>query len=482
MNVLNSIKSGSEQKASERKTRPKAKSKRKEARKVARKEIKGRLRTASAKPLTANTASMFQRAFTERDASRLGWMLTVCDPFGSHHWSVPPTIGLGVPLAAPRIYRITLKGFASANADGMVYVGANADMWLPDAGRATLTNAQPRYGFLGNNPANGGTSRRGSPVHYTTSTYAGCIPGNTPTPVTGSNGYSWPGPTVETCTGLNFCQFPDSFINIQLPGDPGNSDAYQRAQCIATGLRVRPTAPASGALIPQGVVLMTQQTLGDSVITCASAASGTLVRGGADVYAYLSGVFAGPAAAELTGDMIAREEWDVIDWPRDEKKGEGSWLTASAIPNQSCCLAAYAPKVAGDRVVGYPQLAAVGAGMRQGQVLEFEAAYVYAFYGGISYEINAHQSMPSVPQADLSSTVDAAATHMAIGGSRPTSMMPARQAVAATVQPAVSSGEIRPSNAAKWIQGGKDVIESVTGSSIGDLIGEGLGFLAGALL
>lgn len=425
--------------------------------------------------LSRNPAAMFHRAFTDRDAARLAWMLTVCDPFGKHHWAVPPTMGLGVPLAAPRIYRITMRGFAEANVLGRVYIGANADMWLADPTRATLTNAQPRYGFLGNSVVNGVGNQRGAPVHHTISTYAGCAAA---TPViAGSNGYSYPAPSVTAATGLVFTPFPDDFISVQLGGSPTSGDAYQRAQNIAVGLRVRPTAPASGALIPQGVIIMTQQTLGDTVITNAAAANSPTSTGGVDAYSYVSSLFGGPAADELTDEMLARLEWDVMDWPKEKGARGTTWLTAAAIPNQSCALAAYAPKTVGDRIVGFPQLAALGAGMLQGQVVEWEASYIYAFYGGVSYEINAHRGSSAVPAADLTATASAAADHMQLGSPH----SPARQAVAATVQPSVSAGDVSSKSASQWLGTGKQVIETATGSTIGELLGEGLGFL-GAML
>lgn len=445
----------------------------------ARRAIKVVHKQAKTGPLTAGTSEMFHRAFTDRDAARLAWMLTVCDPFGKHHWAIPPIISPGIPLSLPRIYRVTMRGFAYANAEGRVFIGANADMWLPDPGRATLTNPQPAYGFLGNNPSNGVGFARGAPVHYTIATYAGCTAA-TPA-IVGSTPKSYPGPQVTACTGLGFCYLPNAFINTQLPGDPTSQDAFQRCTNISVGLRVRPTAPASGALVPQGVLMMTQQILGDTVQTNAAAASTSSAIGGADVYGYLAGLHGTGANSELTNDMIARQEWDVMEWPHDKQgKGSASWLSAAAIPNQSCSLGAYAPKVTGDAIVGYPQLACVGAGMLEGQAVEFEASYTYAFYGAVSYEVNAHKGQAAVPGSDLADTAASAVPHMSIGGEK--SLPPSRQAVAAMVQPAVSSGDLKPSSAAKWVSSGKEVIEAATGSSIGDLIGEGLGFLGAMLM
>lgn len=424
--------------------------------------------------LTKGNSSMFRRIFTDRDAARLAWMLTVTDPFGKHNWSIPPVIGLGVPLSAPRMYRVTLKGFAQSNANGRCYIGLNADMWLPNSSATALTVAEPRYGFLGNSTANGGS--RGAPLHYTNSAYVGCA-GATP-PITGSDWRSYPSSVVTQCTGLTFMTLPDNFINTQLNNNPASANAYQRAQCVSAGLRVRPVAPAAGALVPQGVLLMTQQTLGDTVQTNATAASSPSAIGGVDVYSYMAGLALPAGVNPLTPEMVAIKEVDMLEWPMKDKGHE--WLSAAAIPNQSCALAAWVPPQVGTVQVGQPQLACIGSGMLSGQTIEFEGTLVYAFYGGVSYEVNPRKAAEPVPYADLQATASSAVNHMAIDS--PKQSQPSRQAVQSVAQTVVDAGDVSRTSAADWIKSGSTAIEAATGSSIGDLIGEGLGFLASALL
>jgi hypothetical protein len=429
--------------------------------------------TQETSTLRAGNSAMFKRLFTDRDAARLAWMLTVTDPFGQHSWAIPPIISPGIPLSLPRIYRYEFNGFAVANASGRVFIGVNADQWLPNASSAAATVPVPYYSYLGNSTANGGT--RGYPVHYTSAAYVGC-----PT-VTGSSGFSYPGPAIAVAsavTGLNFMQFPDNFINTQLNNASASGNAFQRSTCISCGLRARPVAPASGALVPQGTLLMCQQILGDTVQTNPAAASGTLVIGGADAYAYMTGTVNAPGAlVTISDDMVSTEEWDVMEWPREGK--ERAWLTAAAIPNQSCSLGAFVPAQTGTSVVGYPQLAVLGQGMLSGQVVQFQAVLVYAFYGSVSYEVNHQRVSTSVPLGDLSATAAAAASHMAIGGDP---VKPAHQAAAATAQTAVDAGELHPSKAVDWLKSGAAAIESATGQTLGDLVGEGLGIVAGLLL
>ncbi len=414
---------------------------------------------------------LFQRMFTNRDAARLAWMLTVSDPWGDHVWSIPPILAPGVPLSQPRMYRISLCGYAVANSSGRVYIGLNADGWLPFPGKLAATVAEPSYSYLGNSVANGGA--RGYPLHYTTQAYIG-------TSVANSTGTSYPGPAITQSAGTNglvFMQLPDNFINVQLNNSPASGNAYQRATCVSAGLRVRPTAPASGALVPQGTLLMVQQCLGDTVQTNPAAASGPALIGGVDAYAYVRGQAVASGVTALTSDQVNLKEMDIMEWPH--VSGERSWLSAAAIPNQSCSLGAWVPLQTGTSAVGYPQVACLGQGMLSGQVVQFEGTLIYAFYGGVSYEVNARKTHEAVPLTDLQATANAAATHMDI--SQPASLKPEKQALVSVARPLVDSGDLHPAKVADWVKTGAAAIEGATGSSIGELIGEGLGFL-GALL
>ncbi len=415
----------------------------------------------------------FSRVFSKQDAARLNWMLTVADPFGGYSATIPPSLTPGIPLSVPRIYKYKFTGNAVANSAGCLYIGANADMWLPNPSKSAITTPEPQFCFVGNSVANGGS--RGYPVHYTVASYAG-------TSVAGSTGNSYPGSAITVAAGtagLRFLRFPDNLIATQLNNDPASANATQRMVCVSLGLRARPVAPATGALVPQGVLLMVQQILGDVYTTNPVAASGTAPVGGVDCYAYIKGLgsVAGDVSINrpsgLSPEMVGLKEWDVMEWPHSG--GRANWLTAAAVPVQSCCYGAWVPKQTGDSVVGAPQLAVLGAGMASGQVVEFEAEYTYAFYGATSYEVNAFKPSAPVPAADVMATSAAAASHMNISSSK---LAPEKQALLSVAQPHVSSGDFSASDAAAWVKTGANVIEEFTGSSIAELVGEGLGFLA----
>jgi len=430
-------------------------------------------------PTQAEAYRFFRRNFTRRDAARLAWMMCVADPFGAKAMPVPATITTGASASCPRMYAVTLKQFTTVNSVGACFIGLSADAWLPDPTRPAGSAPQPLYLYLGNSSAFGS---RGWPLHWTNSAYAGCAP-----TVTGSTGYSYPGPAIaqtSAIAGMNFMQLPDTFIDTQLNCNPTTGNAFQRFQCVSAGLRVRPTGPAAGALVQTGVIMITQQTLGDTVVTNPAAASGTGTLGGPNCYGHMSGLATGSTAgtvvtqvAPLPPDSIGAEEWDIASWP--SSTNEKDWLEAAAIPNQSCSFGQWTPGNTGSTLVGYPQLSAIVAGSQQGQVIEFEARLVYAWYGAVSYEENSVPLLASVPPSDLTATVTDGKAHLSISNRAAT---PARAAVQAMAQPAVNDGTVHPSNAAAWINSGKEVIEAATGSSIGELIGEGLRFLAGALL
>jgi len=274
--------------------------------------------------------------------------------------------------------------------------------------------------------------------------------------------------------------FPDQFIPSQINLAPASANAMQRAQQISLGLRARPVAPATGQLQPTGALVIVQQVLGDTVQTNPAAANSPTSLGGADAYQWVTGLATGVTGATtspLTPDQVAISEWDLLTWPK--VGGAQSWITAAAIPNQSCALQPWVPTQNGTAQTGFPQLSVLGVGLGPGAVVEFEASYVYAFYGAVSYEVNVRKGISPVPSSDLEATVSSAANHMRVGDG---AYSPARSAVASVVQPHVDSGDIPKSSAADWIKSGSSAIEAATGSSIGDLIGEGLGFLGAMLL
>jgi hypothetical protein len=434
----------------------------------------------------------FRRLFTEQDASKLAWLRCVMDPFTAIPASLPPIMAPGASTSRPRIYAISLKGFAVANANGRVNIGANADGWMPSSVAVAGSAPVPQFQYLGNSAGNAGA--RGFPVHYTVQAWAG----NPGFANVSPNNYPASDRAVANAIPyLGFLQLPDALIDVQLNNDPTSGNAYQRYSNVALGLRCRPVAPAAGNLVMTGVILGCQQTLGDTVITNPTRANGgAATLGGSDAYEYMAGLGtgansipvgpgpnAGPGSnntqVNLTEEMVGRTEWDIAEWPK--QKGEHTWFTMSAIPNQSCCFSATVPKQTGATQVGDPQLAFVGAGLLAGQTIEFEARYIYAFYGGVSYQVQAGSSTPPVAPGDLQALTATAAPLMGIAthNGMPRASVSAPQAL---IRHEAAKGMVDARSGPDWLKSGASIVKSATGSSIGELLGEGLGVIAGMLL
>lgn len=456
------------------------------AREVAKEFVKGAPknvalanRPAQKKAAQKATPAMknYYRQFAHRDAHKLAWMACVADPWEAPAVGIPLSLTPGASPSTPRCFRADLRGIMVTNAATRGFIGANADAWMANPTSLAGTPAVPYNMYLGNSTAFSGA--RGYPVHYCSGGWIGNG--------AGTSGLSYPSPIVAQATGvagLGFIQLPDKFINLQNDCSPTSGNAQQRFNNVSVGLRCRPIAPASGALEMAGVVYAVQQILGDTAQTNPAAANATTAVGGIDAVAYIAGMVASGAGAPpagftpLNSEQVAVTSWDVAKWPRvNNGQGEFSWMEITAIPCQSCAFGAWTPGNTGASVVGYPQVAFLTIGSPAGQLFEFEATYVYAWYGGVSYEVGTGQNAPRVGSADAASVLVAGSRHLRGPSQR------AKAAVAAVAQEALDTGVVSSaSSAASWIQSGSNLVKEITGQSIGDLIGEGLGFLSAMLL
>lgn len=429
----------------------------------------------------AKQFNKYSRRFTERDAWLLAWFHCVTNPW---KYAVPPPFPYAASPGTPRMFPLRITGAAIANSVGACFIWLNADGWFPSPQAVATTAPVPWTPFLGNSTANSGA--RGYPAGHTNGSYAGCSP-----TIAGSTGLSMPGPTIAVATaiaGVVFQRIPDNFIAGQINTDPVSANASQRYNCVAAGLRVRPSAPAAGTVVPGGVVCMTQQILGDTLIANPVAANGTAAPGGVNCYNYVrsfqttaTGGAVTAAPAPLDDSQIATKEYDLETWPRGGD-GKHDWLEATAVPNQSCCFLALTPPQTGASVVGEPQLVAIGNGLTAGQVVEYEATLIYAFYGIVSYEKYGIADAPSrsnpVSSDETARALSVGSGHMRIDSE---AGVPGRRATAAFGSEAKFDGVAAAKDIGGWISTGASVVKEVTGLSIPELIGEGLGFLAAIL-
>jgi hypothetical protein len=402
----------------------------------------------------AMTRTYLHQFFARKDAARTAWALMVGNPFGDIAVPVPVSLTPGASPACPRMFRVKLTNFATANAAGFVYIGANGDAWSVNTSAVAGSAATPAYLYLGNSTAFG---TRGYPVHWTISTYVGC-----PLQVTGSDSNSYPGSQVTLAngvTGLGFAQLPDGFITGQTDCSVGAANLIQRYSNVAVGLRARPT---TAALAAQGTLVCYQQTVGDNYVTNPVYAAGTALPGGKNTYTYMQSV---------PEEEIGRLEMSIPDWPTDK------WIGAAGLPNTYTSFGQWSPGNVGASIIGRPCVSIIGQGLSAGQVIEWEAEYIYAFYGSISYEPSAlkNRQVASSP-AEIGSILSSGAQHMG-----PSNQQSYRAPLKAVAQEAVDSGRTNKSGVGDWIKSGSNLIEEVTGSSIGELVGEGLGFLAALL-
>ncbi len=408
-----------------------------------------------------------QQFFSKKGANRYLWALCVADPFRAVPVPVPISITPGASAACPRMYKVTLRGVATSNSLGFCSIQAHADNWVqafnPIAGGGNPFNQVPfpdlRNSYLGTSSATGGG--RGTPVLYTLGGWVG----DTATP--GSNGLSTPAlgnnpltPTIAAGS-LGASAFPDGFIPGQLQFDV-NSTAQRYCQ-VALGLRCRPLAAPINAA---GRLTIFQHTEGDTSFQTFSS-----------VVPNCSGNSFNNMSA-IPEEILTRHEVALANWPPDK------WLSAAAIPNTTVCFGQWLAQQHGSLSVTYPLLTVIGEGLNDKMRIEFEAEYVIAFYGIVSWEANAAQMTRLVPSSgdELGAHVEAAPIHMKPVVASNNSPALAKQGAATFAQTAVDTGAIHRSDVMPALRAAGGLVEEATGMSVGEIIGEGIGAIAAMLL
>lgn len=400
--------------------------------------------------------SFMRQAFSRKEASRYMWGMCVTNPWTAQCSPIPMSITPGASASCPRMYPVTLRGVAIANASGFFHIGANADGWVQKYNNAGLASIEafpiPDIGkmYLGYPSSLGVGYSRGAPVHATQQSWAGDTAG----PV-GANGFSSPNSQTfaasATIVAGSFvaAKFPDTFIPQADPTDAGSGERFTQ---VALGLRVRPLAPL---LTTAGRMTMFQQTLGDNEANTFSTSNGAI-----DTFASLSAI---------PKEQLNRHEVAVANWPPEK------WLTASAIPNTTVCFGQWKGNTGdGSRQAGHPMLSVLGEGVTTGTRFEYEARYVYAYYGILSYEQNAQEVARQVSAGAeaIQEFVELAPAHM-----KPL-VIPAdhhsmgKQASHIMAQSAVDNGKATSKSVGSYIADGVKVVEAITGESVSDVIGE----------
>jgi len=378
-------------------------------------------------------------------AALMAWAHTVANPRTQNPHPVPIACAPGASASVPLMYQCTLYGVAKANSLGKLFIGANADAWYPlQTGSGGIDQIQPGNKFI-TQPGTF-TEGQGAPVHYTTETYAGT---SAPLPV--CTGAQFP-PTGASATsgvnGLNFAWFPGDFV----PTIVGDT----RYTCVSVELRARPVQAAlyaSGELVAFNYRrAMVQETI---------------------------------APANTLGNMLAmqpsylsRNRVACPNWPTSK------WLTTVAVPNTGTCFGQWIPSgnTPGTYTVAAPSVFIFGDGLPDGAPVEFEATYNYAIYGARTYTTSGSSGADAL-QVDGSRATPVVANGFTLLQPTLNGGRPDARGVGAVVKAEQQDGRM-PSvkDVIGGVKAGVNVIESVTGTDIGEEIASIIGDIAAFLI
>lgn len=433
---------------------------------------------------TANGAKQTVAKFTlnSMQAALLAWAHTVLNPRTLFPHPVPlGAFAGGSSAAEARMYQVTLYGTAVVNSAGCFWIIVNSDGWVPVIPSDPIIPSQINsiYGmyltYPGISSAPGASTP--TPVTYTLESWVGeGSPGTTGADC--PNNYMHNAPFSDDGTilqspyvGLAGCALPINFC----PAPYSDTQPDARYNEVSTELRLRP----EGKLIDQS---------GDIGIFN--------WRGTPTRSMYPTSMANAPTyddMLEIPNTFLSRNRLAVADWPSNK------WMSAVANPNTVCCFnqpliqpAAWSNVGAGraagiNNTVGFPSIFACGKGLEPGTTIEFEVTKNYAIYGIPTFQ-----------------TGSRSATDVAVGADQVASTV--QNGMRDLVKPIISSGEKETARgvasvikseqmagsmptgpgALQSIVGGVKtaipVIESITGTSIGETIAEVLGGLGALLL
>lgn len=370
---------------------------------------------------------------SENQAALIAWAHTVANPRTLNPHPVPVIAGPGASAAEGRMYQARFYGVASANSSGFVAIGANCDGWHADP---TQLVPQPDNIYLS-------AGLLTYPVHFTTNTWAGGAV---------ANPLCYPQASLSALVptvGLQFLSLPQNFLPLT------NKDT--RFTLVSIELRARPVSVAletSGDLAAFSQRMLAEQTLP------------TLYAGAADnVYAEMLAV---------QPQALARNRQACANWPSNK------WLSVCGVPNTYTCFGQWPMTAAAGAAdvstkVGFPSIEIIGAGLQNGQEVEFELVYNYAVYGIVTYQTS------GAGTGSYSGVVSTDSANMVVQNGMQKHLVPQlstekvnNPAGLASVLKSEGMNGMAPSKSAGhtvkdiagWVKAGADVYESVMGSSL----------------
>ncbi len=404
-------------------------------------------------PYNALNSTMHKFMPSSYQAALMAWAHTVANPRILSPHPPPVLAAAGSSPAEARMYQLPLKGTAVANATGYFWIVVNADGWVP----ATVqeVSSQAPVPWTGSQYLQ--ASGQSTPVSYTNGSYVGSACPNYQTydqAIGGAGGTA----------GVK---------SLELPVPPNFIPAIQadtRYTLVSVELRLRPEGAPLNASGDLAIFNLRTQVTRTQYPSWTGSPNST------------------PEACLAVPDKIfSKQRAAVANWP--SKK----WLTAVAVPNTVCCLGqwyplgstAVGPGSAANGRVGLPSVWAIGKGLAANTPVEFEVVYNYALYGIRDYEtLSTGGSDPVVasgPVEDYRNNGMSGSLTPTIRGEnadhRATAAAMRSEQMAGRAPDGPGAGKM----IAEGIKGAKDIIEEVTGSSIGELIAEGAGFIASML-
>lgn len=434
---------------------------------------------------TTNGASHQVAKFSlnSMQAALLAWAHTVLNPRTLNPHPVPMGAFAGGSSAAEaRMYQVTLYGTAVVNAAGAFWILVNADGWASVVPQDPIIPSQTAtvYAQYLTYPSGPGSPIAGAststPVTFTDQAWAGegslgTTGADCPNMFMHNAPFTDDGSTIQAqFNGLQGCEIPGNFC----PAPFGTSAALDaRYNMVSTELRLRP----EGKLVDQS---------GDIGIFN--------WRGTPTRNIYPTAMDTAPTYDDMLtipDTFLSRHRLAVADWPSNK------WLSAVANPNTVCCFsqpliqpASYRSNsgvVGFNNAVGLPAIFACGKGLEPGTAIEFEVTMNYAIYGIPTFQTGVRGATDVAVGADqVSSTVQNGMRDL-VQPSIVTAGRENAKGVASVVKAEQMSGGMpKGPGALQSIVGGVKaavpVIESITGTSIGETIAEVLGGLGALLL
>lgn len=392
-------------------------------------------------PLTAVNNRLPKFSLSHVKAALLAWSHTVSFPRTPTPYPLPIMAVSGVSAAPAKMYQVPLKGTATANAAGFVCIALVCDTWMP----VTVSNGAgvlptPACQLVANSP----TAGNGCAVWMTQQAYVG--QGGAYGPLSAPAASSL---CDGTQTGVTGVRLPKGFMP--------EINAELKYNLVSAELRARP----EGKLLDQS---------GDLNIFNYRATPNLFLQldqGGGDTTAI---------QLAMLSKYVPRSRRATAQWPNDK------WLTAVANPNTSTCFGQWSPITTPLYSCFAPSVFLLGKGLDPGTPIEWEATFNYALYGSVSFAAQQAQETTVSVGGEQANSVVANGLNKMLEPTIAHESKVSNTGVKAFARAEQASTGLSTADIMSGIKAGKDVVEAVTGTDLGETLAEVAATVFGALL